>query len=124
MFAISGLGDHAVSGRMVCAVALADLDSLMGVVFCQAAGPHRGLYLDTRHATPPAHGSIDEFCLEVYVADGAGGGGVSGSMAISTSRGATRWLLTTLLLVAAYVWLARGVESREKIVKRTYRFAE
>ena len=38
--------------------------------------------------------------------------------------GATRWLLTTLLLVAAYVWLARGVESREKIVKRTYRFAE
>jgi NADH-quinone oxidoreductase subunit H len=38
--------------------------------------------------------------------------------------GLIRWLLTTLLLVAAYVLLARGVESREKIVKRTYRFAE
>jgi NADH-quinone oxidoreductase subunit H len=39
-------------------------------------------------------------------------------------QGATRWLVSTLLLAVAYALLARGVETRNKIAKRTYRFAE
>ena len=39
-------------------------------------------------------------------------------------QGFTRWLVSTVVLAIAYVLLARGVESRNKIVKRTYRFAE
>src|ERR1700734_314962 len=39
-------------------------------------------------------------------------------------QGVTRWFLSTLLLAVAYGLLARGVETRNKIAKRTYRFAE
>jgi NADH-quinone oxidoreductase subunit H len=39
-------------------------------------------------------------------------------------QGVTRWLVSTLLLAVAYALLARGVETRNKIAKRTYRFAE
>ena len=39
-------------------------------------------------------------------------------------QGVTRWLISTAFLSVAYVWLAHGVESRNKIAKRTYRFAE
>jgi NADH-quinone oxidoreductase subunit H len=39
-------------------------------------------------------------------------------------QGVTRWLVSTLLLAVAYGLLARGVETRNKIAKRTYRFAE
>jgi hypothetical protein len=35
-----------------------------------------------------------------------------------------RWLISTAFISVAYVLLARGVESRNKIAKRTYRFAE
>jgi hypothetical protein len=38
--------------------------------------------------------------------------------------GVTRWLVCTVFIAAAYVLLARGVETRNKIAKRTYRFAE
>jgi NADH-quinone oxidoreductase subunit H len=39
-------------------------------------------------------------------------------------HGVTRWLVSTVFLAAAYLLLARGVETRNKIAKRTYRFAE
>jgi NADH-quinone oxidoreductase subunit H len=39
-------------------------------------------------------------------------------------QGLTRWLISIAFLAGAYVLLARGVESRNKIAKRTYRFAE
>jgi NADH-quinone oxidoreductase subunit H len=39
-------------------------------------------------------------------------------------QGAMRWLISTASILVAYVLLARGVESRNKIAKRTYRFAE
>jgi NADH-quinone oxidoreductase subunit H len=39
-------------------------------------------------------------------------------------QGVTRWLISIAFLAGAYVLLARGVESRNKIAKRTYRFAE
>jgi NADH-quinone oxidoreductase subunit H len=39
-------------------------------------------------------------------------------------QGVTRWLISTLLLAFAYGLLARGVETRNKIAKRIYRFAE
>jgi NADH-quinone oxidoreductase subunit H len=39
-------------------------------------------------------------------------------------QGVTRWLISTAFILAAYVLLGRGVESRNKIAKRTYRFAE
>jgi NADH-quinone oxidoreductase subunit H len=38
--------------------------------------------------------------------------------------GITRWLVGSLFLFAAYALLARGVEGRNKIAKRSYRFAE
>jgi NADH-quinone oxidoreductase subunit H len=39
-------------------------------------------------------------------------------------QGVTRWLVSMVFIAAAYVLLARGVETRNKIAKRTYRFAE
>ncbi len=38
--------------------------------------------------------------------------------------GVTRWLVSSLLIVCAYALLARGVETRNKIAKRSYRFAD
>jgi NADH-quinone oxidoreductase subunit H len=38
--------------------------------------------------------------------------------------GVIRWLATTIFLAIAYVLLARGVATRNKVAKRTYRFAE
>src|SRR5271170_2420219 len=35
-----------------------------------------------------------------------------------------RWLVSVVFIAVAYVLLARGVETRNKIAKRTYRFAE
>jgi len=39
-------------------------------------------------------------------------------------EGVTRWLVSTAFIAGAFVLLARGVETRNKIAKRTYRFAE
>ncbi|HTZ58768.1 MAG TPA: NADH-quinone oxidoreductase subunit NuoH [Acidobacteriaceae bacterium] len=39
-------------------------------------------------------------------------------------EGVTRWLISLIFLAVAYVLLARGAASRNKIAKRTYRFAE
>src|SRR5271167_2373082 len=39
-------------------------------------------------------------------------------------QGLTRWLVSMVFIAVAYVLLARGVETRNKIAKRTYRFAE
>jgi hypothetical protein len=39
-------------------------------------------------------------------------------------QGVTRWLVSIVFLALAYLLLARGVETRNKIAKRTYRFAE
>ncbi len=39
-------------------------------------------------------------------------------------QGVIRWLASTAFIAAAYFVLARGVETRNKIAKRTYRFAE
>jgi putative Ca2+/H+ antiporter (TMEM165/GDT1 family) len=39
-------------------------------------------------------------------------------------QGLTRWLVSTAFIIVAYALLARGVETRNKIAKRTYRFAE
>jgi hypothetical protein len=38
--------------------------------------------------------------------------------------GIIRWLASTIFLAIAYVLLARGVATRNKVAKRTYRFAE
>jgi NADH-quinone oxidoreductase subunit H len=38
--------------------------------------------------------------------------------------GIIRWLVTLVFLAVAYWVLARGVETRNKIAKRIYRFAE
>jgi len=38
--------------------------------------------------------------------------------------GLTRWSICTFVLGGAYVLLARGVEKRNKMMERTYRFAE
>src|ERR1700685_1303311 len=39
-------------------------------------------------------------------------------------QGVIRWLVSVAFIAVAYVLLARGVETRNKIAKRTYRFAE
>jgi NADH-quinone oxidoreductase subunit H len=39
-------------------------------------------------------------------------------------QGMARWLVSTVVLACAYGLLARGVETRNKIAKRAYRFAE
>jgi NADH-quinone oxidoreductase subunit H len=39
-------------------------------------------------------------------------------------QGVTRWLVSLVFIAVAYVLLARGVETRNRIAKRTYRFAE
>ena len=39
-------------------------------------------------------------------------------------HGVTRWIVSVVFIAVAYVLLARGVEARNKIAKRTYRFAE
>jgi hypothetical protein len=39
-------------------------------------------------------------------------------------QGVIRWLVSVVFIAVAYVLLARGVETRNKIAKRTYRFAE
>jgi NADH-quinone oxidoreductase subunit H len=39
-------------------------------------------------------------------------------------QGVIRWLVSVVFIAGAYVLLARGVETRNKIAKRTYRFAE
>src|SRR5216684_3271610 len=71
---------------MVGAVAVSYLGSLMGVVLCQAARVDRWIYLGPLYPAPAAHGSVDELRLEVYVADGTGGGGIGRSMAFSGPR--------------------------------------
>src|ERR1700733_4917521 len=68
---------------MVGAVAVSHLDSLMGVVLCQAVRVDRWIYLGSRYPAPPAYGSVDELRLEVYVADGTRGRGFGRSMAFS-----------------------------------------
>jgi uncharacterized membrane protein YczE len=40
------------------------------------------------------------------------------------AHGVTRWLVSIVFIAVAYVLLARGVETRNRIAKRTYRFAE
>jgi NADH-quinone oxidoreductase subunit H len=39
-------------------------------------------------------------------------------------QGVMRWLVSIVFIAVAYALLARGVETRNKIAKRTYRFAE
>jgi NADH-quinone oxidoreductase subunit H len=39
-------------------------------------------------------------------------------------QGVIRWLVSMVFIAAAYVLLARGVGSGNKIAKRTYRYAE
>jgi NADH-quinone oxidoreductase subunit H len=39
-------------------------------------------------------------------------------------QGVMRWLVSIVFIGVAYVLLARGVETRNRIAKRTYRFAE
>jgi NADH-quinone oxidoreductase subunit H len=39
-------------------------------------------------------------------------------------QGLIRWLVNIAFIAIAYVLLGRGVEGRNKIAKRTYRFAE
>ena len=65
-----------------------DLDSefVDMVLSLKLLGAHHRLHLGARHATPPAHGSIDELCLEVHVAHVAGGCRLFRGMAISTGR--------------------------------------
>jgi NADH-quinone oxidoreductase subunit H len=54
------------------------------------------------------------------------------SMVVLVSAGAWRflgqgvlgWLVNIVFIAVAYVLLVRGVETRNKIAKRTYRFAE
>src|ERR1700733_6436718 len=71
---------------MVGTVAVSHLGSLMGMVLCQAARVNRWIHLGTRHPASPAHGSVDELCVEIYVADGLGGCGIGRGMALSGPR--------------------------------------
>src|SRR5271154_610961 len=48
-----------------------DVGSFLSLVLREAHSSYRSLYLGSRHATPVADGSTDEFCVEVYVANGA-----------------------------------------------------
>ena len=76
MFSISGLGDDAVSGRMVGAVLVPRLRAVVDLVLREGDAVDLRVDLDARHAAAPAAGPVDELRVEVCAAvDAAEPGG-------------------------------------------------
>ena len=69
MFAVSGLGITLFLGGWSSPIQFSGVDSVVDVVLREAAGADLGVHLDSRHSAAAAHGSADEFCLEIHAAD-------------------------------------------------------
>jgi hypothetical protein len=112
LFAICGLGYHAVPRRLECAVRRAGIHSVVGVVLPQAAFADVPVHLDAGHAAPHAPGSTHELRVEIHDPDGAHQSRRRRALAFHQRR-ARSLAGSGALLVGAYLLLGRGLNAEK-----------